>query len=326
MNYFYNCQGQYKNNNIIESFNNVITEYADDDETNFYNSLDSIDTSAKFIKLGLTETDVLDSTLITTLTQNDIPNNIASNLVDKYIPPKIDSNGNVTQSDFLDDDTPTKYYNEITSDNDFRFLNCGQQSICLGHMMKYVCTALIINLKSKVINAFDELKQDITTRLSTPITILSNLESYRSFSTDNDKANSFIDKAILGSLNEFFNASKSIYSSLVSSSDATVMSNRNILKNAFKNALSTLKDAILSPNDLLEKIHSYTLSKNSYESLTNNVSILNIDVNYNSTTINKNIYKCQFIDNQDFSNLTLLDGSVYSVTASTSSTADSVVI
>ena len=181
-----------------------------------------------------------------------------------------------------------------------------------------VCTALIINLKSKVINAFDELKQDITTRLSTPITILSNLESYRSFSTDNDKANSFIDKAILGSLNEFFNASKSIYSSLVSSSDATVMSNRNILKNAFKNALSTLKDAILSPNDLLEKIHSYTLSKNSYESLTNNVSILNIDVNHNSTTINKNIYKCQFIDNQDFSNLTLLDGSVYSVTASIS--------
>ena len=201
MNYFYTCQGQYKNNNIIENFTDTVIEHNTSDD-DFYNFIDTFISSGEFAKLGLTEDDVLDSNLITTLTQNDIPNDIASNLVSKYLPPKTNSDGNVTQSDFLDDDTPTKYRNDITNDIDFRFLNCGQQSLCLGHMMKYVCTSLIIKLKAKVINALNELKEDMVNRVTT-IPILSKLESYASFNTENDKVNAFIDKMSLGSLNEF---------------------------------------------------------------------------------------------------------------------------
>ena len=319
MSYFYTCQGQFKINNIIENFTDTVIEHNTSDD-DFYNFIDTFISSGEFAKLGLTEDDVLDSNLITTLTQNDISNNIASNLVSKYLPPITDSDGNVTQSDFLDDDTPTKYRNDITNDIDFRFLNCGQQSLCLGHMMKYVCTALIIKLKAKVINALNELKEDMVNRVTT-IPILSKLESYASFNTENDKVNAFIDKMSLGSLNEFKSACKSVHTSIIDSSDTNVVANRETLKSEFKTALEALKTEIINPNNIIAKIYDYINTRNSYDFLTRNVSVLNIDVNIDNTKINKNIYKCQFINNQDFANLSILNGNIYSVTPSTTPSA-----
>ena len=174
MRYFYTCQGNYKNNIIIENFKDDIIEHLDDEQTDFNNFIDTFSSSGEFSKLGLVmQDDVLDTTLITTLTQNDIPNEIASNLVNNYIPPIIDSDGKITQENFLDTDTPTKYRNNIINDINFKVLNCGQQSLCLGHIMKYVCSALIIRIKTEIVSFLDEFKQDIVNRTS-KMPILSN--------------------------------------------------------------------------------------------------------------------------------------------------------
>ena len=186
--------------------------------------------------------------------------------------------------------------------------------------MKYVCTALIIKLKAKVINALNELKEDMVNRV-TAIPILSKLESYASFNTENDKVNAFIDKMSLGSLNEFKSACKSVHTSIIDSSDTNVVANREALKSEFKTALEALKTEIINPNNIIAKIYDYINTRNSYDFLTRNVSVLNIDVNIDNTKINKNIYKCQFINNQDFANLSILNGNIYAVTSSTTPSA-----
>ena len=54
MNYFYTCQGQYKNNNIIENFTDTVIEHSTSDD-DFYNFIDTFISSGEFAKLGLTE-------------------------------------------------------------------------------------------------------------------------------------------------------------------------------------------------------------------------------------------------------------------------------
>lgn len=306
--YFYTSNGKYIKINNIETFNNDIIEHANGDilggtpatDTTIYTS-ETTDLDTEFnslidsfgkqtdLTLDLDNFDQIDNSLRDTLKQNNISESIVDSILgDTQIIP--------TSFDYSID-IPSLLQNLLNKDT-YSSLNCGQKIKLLGHSMNFLCSNVINKIKLKIKSALISFKSNINYGIVQNMILTDYYESQGIVSSSlnhNDKADEYINSFQNNILDNFKAMTKDIYNAITDENK----------KNTFKEAISYLKTEVID-NNLLDKLAEYKKIKQDYVTNSNNLNTIKVDLKNDDDSIistNKYIYKCQFVNDNEYENL-----------------------